>query len=327
MKPKREIIPFFIPHLGCPHACVFCNQKKIAGVSTSVRPSDITDKIEQTICNTDIKPEVAFYGGSFTAISMSEQEGFLKAVYPYKDRLSGIRLSTRPDCISEEILTMLKNYGVTTIELGCQSLDDDVLKKSNRGHTEKDVYDAVRLIKSFGFNLILQMMTGLPSDTFGKSVETARKIIALNPNGVRIYPTVVIKDTRLEEMYKNGEYTPPDIPSTVELCAVLIEMFNEANIPIIRLGLNPSEDLSGGSAVGGAYHPALGELCYSRVYRNKTEKLLEGKKLDGTVTLYVKKGKTSMAVGQHRCNITYLQDKFKAEFKIKEREQTEMVEI
>jgi len=203
-----------------------------------------------------------------------------------------------------ETALRLKAYGVTTVELGCQSLDDRVLSLTNRGHDSACTESAVKCLKEAGISVILQMMTGLPGDTGLESVETANKIIALKPDGVRIYPTVVVRGTRLEEMMEMGIYQPHTLEEATGLCARLYEMFREHHIPVIRVGLNPTEELSGGEAVAGAYHPALGELVLSRMYRNRAERLLEGFQ-GNCACLSVHPSRVSVMVGQKRCNMEY----------------------
>ena len=313
MSARQSIIPVFVPHLGCPNDCVFCNQRRISGMPEPAGPETVVNAIENAAALTPMgtKRQLAFYGGSFTAIPALEQEQLLAAAKPYLDSgiISSIRLSTRPDAIDMEVLARLRKYGVETVELGAQSLDDNVLHLSGRGHTAKEVEDASKLIKEEGFKLILQMMTGLPGDSEESSIETARKIIALKPNGVRIYPTVIVRDTALYDMWQSGEYSEHTVEDAVRVCSKLVTLFEEAAIPIIRLGLNPTDELSGGSAVGGAYHPALGEMVHSRIMRNKAEKLLknsEGK----NVVLGVNNSDISKMTGQHRCNIDFLIEKF-----------------
>ena len=289
---REKIVPVFVPHLGCPQNCVFCNQKRITGELKSATKDDVPK---------DADGQIAFYGGSFTAVPAGLQEELLEAAKGHV-----IRLSTRPDAIDEETLERLKKYGVETVELGAQSLDDEVLKLSRRGHTAKDVEDASNLIKQYGFKLILQMMTGLPGDSEEKDIATAKKIIALNPDGVRIYPTVIIKDTDLYDMYLEGTYKEHTVEDAIEVCSKLLPLFEDASIPVIRLGLNPTDDLSGGDAVGGAYHPALGELVKSRIRRNEMEK----KVIDGTEEFYVPKNLLSQYLGQKRCNVEYFHEKY-----------------
>lgn len=303
MSARNRIIPIFVPHLGCEHNCVFCNQKRISGEERPARAEDVK---KATAGFADC--QVAFYGGSFTAVPASMQEELLGAAEGHS-----IRLSTRPDAIDEAVLSRLKRFNVETVELGAQSLDDEVLRLSGRGHTAEDVAKASRQIKEAGFRLILQMMTGLPGDTKEKTLETAKKIIALQPDGVRIYPTVIVKDTELAELWQAGKYREHTVEEAVDWCSAIVPLFEAAGIPVIRLGLNPTDELSGGAALGGAYHPALGELVLSRMMRNELEKRLAGgdyETEDGTVILRVPKEKLSQAIGQHRCNIDWLQEKY-----------------
>ncbi len=304
-----RIIPIFVPHEGCPHNCVFCNQRKIAQ-DTSVSAADVENTLSVAFENSDcVGAEIAFYGGSFTAIDVERQEELLSAAAPYieKGLSSGIRISTRPDCIDETCLKRLKRFGVHTIELGAQSMCDDVLLKAGRGHTAKDVCDASKLIKAHGFHLGLQVMTGLPSDTLDKTIETAEETAALSPDFVRIYPVVVVTDTPLYDMWKAGQYTPLTVSEAADRAGAMLEIFLNAHIDVIRIGLNPNEELSGGGAVAGGYHPALGEMARSRVYRQKAEELLSPAKFNGgEAVLTVGKGCTSLMTGIKRENITYL---------------------
>ena len=214
--------------------------------------------------------EIAFFGGSFTAIDRDYMLELLSAAYPYvkSGEVSGIRISTRPDCITEEILDLLKKYGVTSIELGAQSMDDEVLEANRRGHTAQDVLNASEMIKNAGFELGLQMMTGLYKDTAEKSLETAKKIIEIKPQTVRIYPTVVLKNTYLAELYLSDEYKPLNVDDSVELCAVLVPMFEKAGIRVIRLGLHSGSDIKENMLAGG-FHDSFGELVKSRMMVNK----------------------------------------------------------
>ena len=314
MTPRNSIIPVFVPHLGCPNDCVFCNQRRISGHTEPATAETVKNAIENAAALTpsESKRQLAFYGGSFTAIPVAEQTALLEAAQPYlaDGTISSIRLSTRPDAIDEEILARLKKYGVTTIELGAQSLCDRVLYLSGRGHTAKEVEDSSRLIKANGFELILQMMTGLPGDTDESCVETAKKIIALMPDGVRIYPTVIVRDTALCDMWQAGQYTEHTVEDAVRVCAKITQLFDAEKIPIIRMGLNPTEDLSGGDAVGGAYHAALGELVRSRIMLNKAIELMCDVKPDSSVVLGVNKSDVSKMTGQHRCNVIALTQRF-----------------
>ena len=308
-KSREKILPVFIPHLGCPHDCVFCNQKRISGSLLPSCPEDVRKAVEGAQAQ---GLQLAFYGGSFTALPRREQNALLDAARPYlkSGKLSGIRLSTRPDAIDEDILANLKARGVNTIELGVQSMDAQVLRQSGRGHTAEDAVKAAGLVKALGFTLILQMMTGLPGSDQGKDMETARRLIALGPDGVRIYPTVIVRDTALYELWQQGKYREHTVDEAVETCAAILPLFDAAGIPVIRLGLNPTDDLSGGDAAGGAYHPALGELVKSRVLLQNVRGLLQGERLGGELCITVPRGKTSQMTGQRRSNILALQREF-----------------
>lgn len=314
MTARNSIIPVFVPHLGCPNDCVFCNQRRISGHIEPATAQTVKDAIEQAAALTPMgtKRQLAFYGGSFTAIPEKHQLELLQAAQPYLDSgvISSIRLSTRPDAIDGAILRRLREYGVTVIELGAQSMCDRVLELTGRGHDSAAVTQSSQMIKAVGFDLILQMMTGLPGDTDESCVETAKKIIDLAPNGVRIYPTVIVRDTVLCDMWRAGTYAEHTVEDAVHVCAKIVPLFDLAGIPIIRMGLNPTEDLSGGDALGGAYHPALGELVRSRIMLEKARKLLSGIPKGSRVTLGVNRSDVSKMVGQHRCNIKTLTAEF-----------------
>ena len=314
MSARASIIPVFVPHWGCPHACVFCNQRSITGQRKSATAEDVQQAIETAAAflPQGEKRQLAFYGGSFTAIPAEDQEALLGAAQPYLKRgeISSIRLSTRPDAIDGETLERLRRFGVETIELGAQSMDEEVLRLSVRGHTAQDVERASRLIRAAGFSLVLQMMTGLPGDTPEKDLETARRLIACRPDGVRIYPTVIVRGTALYEQWRAGLYREHTVEDAVSVCARLLPLFEQAGIDVLRVGLNPTEELSGGEAAAGAYHPALGELVRSRVYRDRAEELLAGAEPDSLVTFTVGRGKTSQMTGQHRQNLDWLQERF-----------------
>ena len=306
---KRKIYPMFIPHAGCPNQCVFCNQKHISGSLFPVSGKDVHNALS-ALEGEDY--ELAFYGGSFTAIPEEQQEELLRSVQPFlrSGLVSSVRVSTRPDAIDAPCLDRLRRYGVETVELGAQSMTDCVLQLSARGHTAEDVRRAAAMVKNAGFTLILQMMTGLPGETRESTARSAREIIALRPDGVRLYPTVIVRDTPLYELWKRGEYAEHTVEDAVEVCADILPLFMEAGISVIRLGLNPTEELSGGEAVGGAYHPALGELVRSRIYRRKAEALLEFTEPGSSVVLEVARGHLSQVNGQKRCNLEYLREKY-----------------
>ena len=313
----------FVPHLGCPHACVFCDQKRISGAAAPAAPADVVDAIERGLGKSKKPPQLAFYGGSFTAIPAAEQEALLRVALPYvqSGRSSGVRISTRPDCIDPETLTRLSRYGVDTVELGAQSMDDDVLKACGRGHSAADTVNASCLIKERGFSLVLQMMTGLPGSDRERDIETARRLIELAPDAARIYPTVVLRGTGLHRLWATGAYAEHTVEDAVETCASILPLFEQAGIPVIRLGLNPSDDLSAGEAVAGAYHPALGELVKGRVMLCRARAVLAHAPRGRSVTLTVGKGRVSQMAGQHRCNLAALRSEFGYErIMIRERE-------
>lgn len=309
---RNRIIPLFIPHAGCPCACVFCDQKKITGMDTPVTPEQVQREIEAALPWAGRGCQLAFYGGSFTAMRWETQEKLLRAAAPYlrDGSIESIRLSTRPDAVDEETAERLKTYGVTTVELGCQSMDNRVLELSGRGHTHEDTLRASRLLRQGGLSQVLQMMTGLPGDDGSASIATAEQLIALKPQGVRIYPTVVLKNTALHWMMLRGDYQPQSVEAAVALCANIYEKFLAAGIPVIRVGLNPTEDLSGGEAVAGAYDPALGERVLSRMYRNRAERLLRQQPEVRDAVLLVHPRRISVMVGQKRENICYLRERF-----------------
>ena len=314
MSARESIIPVFVPHLGCPNDCVFCNQRRISGSVAPATAEDVVSAIENALRLTPpgTRRQLAFYGGSFTAIPVAEQESLLGAAVPYLERgdIASLRLSTRPDAIDGAVLRRLRSYGVETIELGAQSMSERVLALSGRGHTAADVEDAARAVKGAGFRLILQMMTGLPGADDESDVESARRIAALGPDGVRVYPTVIVRDTALCDLWRAGRYKEHTVEDAVRVCARILPVFERAGIPVIRLGLNPTEDLSGGDAVGGAYHPALGELVKSRIMRDRAEKILSGAKRGEQAVLRVNPRLISQLVGQHGANRAYLVERF-----------------
>ena len=314
MSARQEIVPVFVPHLGCPHDCVFCNQRRISGRQEPATAETVHTAIAQAAAlpRTGAKRQLAFYGGSFTAVPAVRQEALLTAAQRgiADGVIDSLRLSTRPDAVDEETLERLRRYGVETVELGAQSMDDEVLRLSGRGHTAADVERAARLVKEAGFQLVLQMMTGLPGDTDEKSLRTAERLIALRPDGVRIYPTVIVRDTALYDLWQAGQYREHTVEDAVRVCARLVPLFEAAGVPVIRLGLNPTEELSGGAAVGGAYHPALGELVKSRIWRERAASLLSGTSPGSRVTLRVPPARLSQALGQHRENVAALREAF-----------------
>ncbi len=306
---KKYNVSIFVPHLGCPNNCSFCNQKKISGAEKQPTKADVASACETAIKTAGSNEgEIAFFGGSFTAIDRNYMLCLLEEANEYvkKGFFKGIRISTRPDAIDEEVCAILKKYGVTSVELGCQSMDDEVLKLNLRGHTSACVEEAVKILRSFDFEVGLQMMTGLYGSTYEKDVETAKKIISLKPDTVRIYPTVVLENTLLEEKYKSGEYKVMSLKDTVNLCAELLLMFHENGINVIRTGLHSGGNVEEGF-VAGAYHPAFKELCEGEIYFRKIVEAI--KNIEACdIIISVPKGALSQAIGQKKCNKIYLEN-------------------
>lgn len=301
---KKGNISLFIPHLGCPHKCSFCNQNTITGKQIQPSADDVRAAVETALKKKNYDYEIAFFGGSFTAIDREYMLSLLKAAYDYvKDgRVNGIRISTRPDCIDEEVLDILKKYGVTSIELGAQSMDDEVLRANFRGHTAEDVENASRLIKSYGFELGLQMMMGLYLDTDEKAIETAKKLIALSPDTIRIYPTVVLKNTYLAKLYDDEIYKPQTVDDAANLCTKIVPMFEKAGIRVIRLGLHSSPELKK-NMIAGAFHDSFGEIVKSRYMLNK---ILKYPPADYEIVVNSKS--VSQLKGQQKRNIYFLME-------------------
>ncbi len=316
---KEYIIPIFVPHLGCPNDCTFCNQKKISGQKKSVTGDEVKEIIEYYLSNfkkSDRKVEVAFFGGSFTGIDTKIQEELLSAANEYikAGKVDSIRISTRPDYISQDVLDLLKKYNVKTIELGVQSANDFILNKCRRGHSFEDVKNASKLIRKNKFRLGHQMMVGLPESTQRDEIETAKKLIKLHPEMVRIYPVLVIKDTKLAEDYLNGEYKPNTLEQAVETCAVLLKMFEKKNIDVIRIGLQTTDEICNpeneeSQVVGGPYHPAFRQLVESRIcYDEFAKKIHNLNNKVKVVKVKVNGGLINNFVGHKRENIARIKE-------------------
>lgn len=318
---KKRIIPIFVPHRGCPHDCIFCNQKKITGVSTDVTSEDARNIIEEYLPTMpkDASVEVAFFGGSFTAIDEKTQNELLSVAKEYVDKglVSDIRMSTRPDCISRDILNRLKEYKTTIIELGVQSLDAKVLHDSARGHDIESVIKSAHLIKESGINLGLQMMVGLPSDTEDKCIETAKKFIELNPFCVRIYPTLVVKDTGLETLLNRGEYKPFTLEQSIQIVKKLLVLFYVNNINVIRVGLQATEDIQlGKGIVDGPYHPAFRELVEGEMIKDYLHYLVIQNKTVSCIEVKTNNKNISKVVGNKKSNRIFFKNNFNINMKI-----------
>ncbi len=311
---KHANVAFFIPHIGCPNRCSFCNQNTISGEKSVPTVAFIKATLENALSTMDKelikKSEIAFFGGSFTAIDRSLMIELLESVQEFigQDRFLGIRISTRPDAIDSNILDLLKKYNVSSIELGAQSMSDDVLLKNMRGHSAEDIFRASELIKEYGFSLGLQMMTGLYGDSADGAIETAQKFIQIKPDTVRIYPTVVLKDTHLAKLYLEGKYNPLGIEQTVSLCAKLLNMFEENGIKVIRVGLHDQSGLKE-NFVAGAYHAALGELIMGEQMFLKALNALKARNLSGgEVCFAVNPSNLSQMTGQKKRNLSRFYD-------------------
>ncbi len=332
MKMLHRNIPIFIPHLGCPNACVFCNQHSISGCG-SFREENVKEQIEKALSTIprDAVTEIAFFGGSFTGIDRSLMLRLLDTAQDYVNKgcVQSIRLSTRPDYINDEILSILSRYSVKEIELGLQSMSERVLEASLRGHTAEQAKKACLAIKQAGFSFVGQMMIGLPGSTLDEEIETAREICNLGASGARIYPTVVFYDTPLAEMTKQGKYCPLTVKEAAERSAKALRIFLEHDVPCIRIGLCATEDLvSDEKVLAGPNHPALGELVWNAYYYEKIKELLVQNELLGKEALLVIHEKErSKVVGQHRSNLIRLKEETGTELRILTKKQFEGMQV
>ena len=331
---KQYIIPIFVPHLGCPNDCVFCNQKSISGQTKQVTKEDVKNIIEEHLkyIKKDSKVEVAFFGGSFTGIEEEKQEELLSTAYEYikQKKVDSIRISTRPDYIDKKILKRLKKYKVKTIELGVQSANDYILKKAGRGHTFEDVVKASKLIRWYGFDLGHQMMVGLPESTTVDEINTAKQLIKLKPKMVRIYPVLVIKNTKLEKDYNEGKYKPLTVTQAVEVCKELVKLFVKKHIEVIRIGLQPTDTITNpdndkSEVVAGPFHPAFRQLVESGMWYDViVEKIKQLNTKVKEVVVTVNPADVNNVIGQRKDNINNLRDVYdvnlivKADEKIKQ---------
>ncbi len=318
--PKTQVtIPIFIPHGGCPNRCLFCNQRHSGGGSSIPDTDSVRAKIDSYLAT--IGPgieriEIAFFGSNFTGLPAADQEMLLQTALEYVSRgaAHGIRLSTRPDYLDDARIGLLRRYRVGTVELGIQSFSDAVLRAAGRGHTSGDSLRAVRLLHGAGIGAVLQIMAGLPGDTREGAIETARIAASLRPSGIRVFPTVVLKDTGLEAMYRTGNYVPMELEEAVDICREVCRIFEEHGIPVIRTGLHP---LRGGGAevVAGPYHPAFGFLVKSRAKREMLERAVEEFLADRdpyppSITLDLPSHETEEYIGLRRENIAFLENRY-----------------
>ncbi len=323
-KKEQYTIPIFIPHKGCPNNCVFCNQKKISGQLTDVTAQDVEDKIEEYLkyySNSKKKIEVAFFGGSFTGIPIDKQIEYLQVANSYvkKGLVGAIRISTRPDYINRNILDTMKKYNVKTIELGVQSMDNEILTLSKRGHTALDVVNASKLIHEYGIILGHQIMIGLPGSTRESEVYTIKECLKLQPQQLRIYPVYVIPDSELYSMYENSEYKPLSINEAVMRCKAVIYECQKTDISIIRLGLQSTDEITAkNNDLRGPVSDNLAEYVMSALVRDKIEREIKNRQIDDSkLIINVPQKYVSICVGPKKINKIYFENKYNIKFIVK----------
>ncbi|MBM9519546.1 radical SAM protein [Desulforhopalus vacuolatus] len=290
------VIPIFIPHQGCPHVCIFCNQTRISGSSRLlITPEAVQHEVRRWLVrenahgNLHSEVQVAFFGGSFTCLPVETQQGLLAAVQPFiaRGEVNSIRCSTRPDCIDSQRLAVLKQAGVSTVELGVQSMDDEVLRRARRGHNAEDTRCAITLLKETGFTTGVQIMPGLPGETFESFMEGVKELTELGPDIARIYPLLVVEDSGLVSPWLLGDYQPLSLDTALDWCSVALSFFEKADVRVIRIGLQPAPSLEG-SILAGPWHPAFGAMVESRRWfyylENCLKPLKEGEWMDVTVS-------------------------------------------
>ena len=329
---KRYIIPIFVPHLGCPNNCTFCNQKTISGQTKEVTPKDVKETVEyylNSFKEKNVYTEIAFFGGSFTGIEIEKQEDLLQAAYEFikLKRVNSIRVSTRPDYIDKPRLKLLKKYGVKTIELGVQSTNDYILKRAKRNHTFEDVKKASKLIRWYGFTLGHQMMVGLPDSTLIDELRTAKDLAKLKPKIMRIYPVLVLKGTELEKDYLDGTYFPLSVEQAVERCKELCYFFEKKKINVIRVGLQSTDTISdlskneNSEVVAGPYHETFRQLVESAMNYDKIVNKIRSfntKVKEGEIV--TSPDNVNNVVGYKRENILKLKDYYDVDAKVKQDE-------
>ena len=326
-KQKQYIIPIFVPHLGCPNDCIFCNQKSISGAGKQVTKDEVKKTVDEYLSSfkeENATKEIAFFGGSFTGIDVSIQEELLSAAYEYvqNGQIDGIRISTRPDYIDKQTLKRLKKYKVKTIELGVQSTNDYILKRAERGHTFNDVKKASKLIRFHGFKLGHQMMVGLPESTKLDELNPAKDLIKLKPKMVRIYPVLVIKNTKLQKEYEEGSYEPITINQAVERCKDLVYLFNKSKVEVIRIGLQNTDIISEPNSstsdvVAGPFHPAFGQLVEDSIwYDSVVDKIKKVNVKVKKVEVRVNPQDENSVIGHKRENINKLKELYDVDVKV-----------
>ena len=314
---KPFIIPIFLPHAGCPQRCVFCNQSSITGISAKQPRIDIGKQVDAFLKFKSARHneiQIAFFGGNFLGISADEIKYLLAeaAEYVTAGRVDSIRFSTRPDTIDSQRLHLIKNYPVTTIELGVQSMDERVLAAAKRGHHATDTEKAVRCLRDLSYEVGVQLMVGLPEDTPERSIASAQRIVRLKPDFVRIYPTVVLAGSPLAAMYRKGNYAPLGLDQAVSRAKNLYLLFKRAGIRVIRMGLQASKDLEDGAAIlAGPYHPAFGHLVYSEIFLDMAvEQIKSSAQHSDAISIRTHPCNISRLRGMRNRNIELLEEKF-----------------
>lgn len=311
-KDNVGIIPIFVSHMGCPNDCVFCNQKKINGTEQAILPKNVrTHVLSYLETMQRERIEIAFYGGSFTGIEWHLQEAYLKEAYALKleGYIHKIRLSTRPDYMSEQTVIRLKSYGVDLVELGCQSFDQRVLNFSKRGHTSEAIVDAIQMLKRHDVAFGIQLMLGLPGDDYDLFMTSVEESIKHQPHCVRIYPTLVIKETELSDLYHRGLYIPLTLEKAIYQVAMAIKRFNAAGIKVIRVGLQSSDLIDFDSDVeAGPFHPAFGERVMSFLFFDAIKKHLDDAQLIKTLEIQCNPKNISILIGDKRQNIERIKE-------------------
>jgi radical SAM enzyme (TIGR01210 family) len=315
---KKAIIPVFLPGVGCRQRCIFCNQEIVTDVSRILLPEELERHILRCLSNVWREKfsgvEVAFYGGSFTGLPPERQREYFEVLRPFRERgeVDAIRISTRPDFVDAERIALLKASGVRVIEIGAQSMDDEVLERARRGYTARAVVDAARAVHEFGLQLGIHLMLGLPGDTVEKALRSADEVITLKPHFVRIHPTLVLRDTELARMYQDGHYVPWSPEAIVETAKDLLTRFDSAGIRVARIGLQPSARLLDASNILAGYnHPALKEVCESLLFFDQMKALVRTSAarlpVQAGLTFLVNPKDMSKAVGHGKENLKKLQ--------------------
>ncbi len=304
-----RILPVFIPHAGCQFDCIYCNQKRTSQRSGIPSAETVLAAVDSALADGPLD-EVAYYGGSFTALPIAEQKDYLELLKPFlgTGQVGGIRVSTRPDALDVEIVDLLGNAGVTTVELGCQTFSDKVLKTVGRGHLAADACASVSLLRSGSFNLGIQLMPGLPGADTVEAISSLETALSLQPDFLRIYPAVVIKETGLAEMWLRGDYIPLTLEQAVDICADMDLVCQAHSVPVVRYGLQANTELDSGAVLDGPYHPAFGQMVRSRVWRRAISRLRK----DEIDVIDVHPSDLSDAIGHGRSNVSYVRDIFGA---------------